>query len=87
VSQMEMKIVCLLLILPRMVVPHALGWIAVVVVLWVLAPHASAKDVFTNFSSNGGWEPIGLSLMVGQITSVYFLICSSIFKPFGIVLY
>jgi choline transport protein len=68
--------------LPRiqkiMVVPHALGWIAVVAVLWVLAPHASAKQVFTSFSSNGGWEPIGLSLMVGQITSVYFLICSSI---------
>jgi hypothetical protein len=67
--------------LPRiqkiMIVPHALGWIAVIVVLWVLAPHASAKDVFTNFSSNGGWEPIGLSLMVGQITSVYFLICWS----------
>ncbi|TID23547.1 hypothetical protein E6O75_ATG03183 [Venturia nashicola] len=66
--------------LPRiqklMVVPHALGWIAVVAVLWVLAPHASAKDVFTTFSSNGGWEPIGLSLMVGQITSVYFLILS-----------
>lgn len=67
--------------LPRiqkvMVVPHALGWIAVIVVLWVLAPHASAKQVFLEFSSNGGWQPIGLSLMVGQITSVYFLICLS----------
>jgi choline transport protein len=66
--------------LPRiqkvMVFPHGLGWIAVVVVIWVLAPHASAKDVFTSFTSNGGWEPIGLSLMVGQITSVYFLILS-----------
>jgi len=59
-----------------MVFPHALGWIAVVVVLWVLAPHASAKDVFTNFQSTGGWEPVGLSVMVGQITSVYFLILS-----------
>jgi choline transport protein len=66
--------------LPRlqkiMVVPHGLGWIAVVIVLWCLAPRASARDVFTGFTSNGGWEPIGLSLMVGQITSVYFLICS-----------
>jgi amino acid transporter len=65
--------------LPRMqklfILPHALGWIAVVIVLWVMAPHASAKDVFTNFSSNGGWEPIGLSLMVGQITPVTALIC------------
>jgi choline transport protein len=66
--------------LPRiqkvMVFPHGVGWIAVVVVLWVLAPHATAKEVFTGFTSNGGWEPIGLSLMVGQITSVYFLILS-----------
>jgi choline transport protein len=66
--------------LPRiqkvMVFPHGVGWIAVIVVIWVLAPHASAKDVFTSFTSNGGWEPMGLSLMVGQITSVYFLILS-----------
>jgi choline transport protein len=60
------------------IVPHALGWIALVIFLWVMAPHASAKDVFTNFSSNGGWEPIGLSLMVGQITPVTALICKSI---------
>lgn len=68
--------------LPRfqkvMMLPHGLGWIAVVIVLWVLAPHADAKDVFTNFSSNGGWEPIGISVMVGQITSVYFLICKCV---------
>jgi choline transport protein len=68
--------------LPRiqkiMVVPHALGWIAVIIVLWVLAPHASAKDVFTSFTSNGGWEPVGLSTIVGaQVTCAYFLICES----------
>jgi choline transport protein len=65
--------------LPRMqnimVIPHALGWIAVVIVLWVMAPHATARDVFLNFTSNEGWEPIGLSLMVGQISSVSFLKC------------
>jgi choline transport protein len=58
-----------------MIVPHGLAWIAVIIFLSVLAPKTSAHDVFLNFSSNGGWEPIGLSLMVGQITSVYFLIC------------
>jgi choline transport protein len=66
--------------LPRiqkvMIFPHGLGWIPIIVILWVLAPHAPAKDVFTSFTSNGGWEPIGLSVMVGQITSVYFLILS-----------
>lgn len=65
--------------LPRlqkvMILPHGLGWIVVVVILWVLAPHASPKDVFTSFTSNGGWEPISVSLMVGQICSVYMVIC------------
>jgi choline transport protein len=59
-----------------MMVPHGLGWIAVMIFLGVLAEHTSAHDVFLNFTSNGGWEPIGLSVMVGQITSVYFLILS-----------
>jgi choline transport protein len=58
-----------------MMFPHGLGWMPVVIVLWVLAPHASAKDVFVNFTSIG-WENMGLSVMVGQITSVYFLILS-----------
>lgn len=66
--------------LPRiqkvMVIPHGLGWIAVIAVLWALAPHADAPDVFLNISSNGGWENLGLSALVGQITSVYFLILS-----------
>jgi len=65
--------------LPRvqkvMVFPHGLGWIAVIVVLWVLAPHTNARDALLNIQSNGGWENLGLSVMVGQITSVYFLIC------------
>jgi choline transport protein len=59
-----------------MMVPHGLGWIAVMIFLGLLAEHTSAHDVFLNFTSNGGWEPIGLSVMVGQITSVYFLILS-----------
>jgi choline transport protein len=66
--------------LPRlqtiMIFPHGLGWIAVIAFLASLAEHTSAHDVFLNFTSNGGWEPIGLSVMVGQITSVYMLILS-----------
>ena len=66
--------------LPRlqtiMMFPHGLGWIAVIGFLAALAEHTSAHDVFLNFTSNGGWEPLGLSAMVAQITSVYFLILS-----------
>lgn len=65
--------------LPRlqkiMVFPHGLGWIPVVVVLWVLAPHASAHDVFFNWQSFG-WQNMGLSAMVGQVSTIYFLIAS-----------
>jgi choline transport protein len=55
-------------------IPHGLGWIAVFITLWCLAPKGTAKDVFISFTSNGGWEPIGLSVMVGSTTAVYFLI-------------
>ncbi|KAF1985094.1 amino acid permease [Aulographum hederae CBS 113979] len=54
---------------------HALGWIPILVILWALAPHCSAHDVFLKFESQG-WQPMGLSLMVGQISAVYTLILS-----------
>jgi hypothetical protein len=49
-----------------MIIPHGLGWIAVIGMLWALAPHASAKQVFTSFTSNGGWEPIGRKYILTQ---------------------
>lgn len=53
---------------------HIFGFLAVVIVLWVKAPHQSAKNVFTQFSNEGGWSSMGLSLMVGQITGIYSLV-------------
>ncbi|KAF2856491.1 putative GABA permease [Plenodomus tracheiphilus IPT5] len=50
---------------------HVLAFFAVVSTLWCLAPHRSAKAVFTEFSNDGGWPGIGLSLMVGQISAIY----------------
>lgn len=55
--------------------PHAIGWIVVIGVMAGLAPHADAHQVFLEFASEG-WQPIGLSLMVGQITAVYTMILS-----------
>ena len=52
---------------------HVLGFLVVIIVLWVMAPHQSAKAVFTDFTNEGGWPSIGLSLMVGQITGIYSL--------------
>lgn len=44
---------------------HTLGFLVVIIVLWVCAPHQSAKAVFTDFTNEGGWSSMGLSLMVG----------------------
>lgn len=55
---------------------HVFGFIAVVVVLWVLGPHPPASAVFLEFQDFGGWSSIGLSLMVGQISAIFCLICT-----------
>ncbi|KAK5701187.1 hypothetical protein LTR17_022804 [Elasticomyces elasticus] len=56
-----------------MAILFGVGWIPVVVVLIALAPHPPAGDVFTKFSSEG-WSPMGLSVMVGQISALYSLV-------------
>jgi len=60
-----------------MAILFGLGWIPVVVVLITLAPHPEASTVFTSFTSNEGWTQIGLSVMVGQISALYSLVCKS----------
>jgi amino acid transporter len=53
---------------------HILGFFAVLVPLWVLAPRSSPKEVFTEFSNFGGWSSTGLAFMVGLLAPVYTLI-------------
>lgn len=53
---------------------HIVVFLAVIITLWVLAPHQSAKAVFTEFTNSGGWPTMGLSLMVGQITALYAML-------------
>jgi amino acid transporter len=53
---------------------HVIGFFIVIIVLWVCAPHQSATAVFTQFTNGGGWNSMGLSLMVGQITAIYSLL-------------
>lgn len=55
---------------------HIFGFAAVLVVLWVLSPKNTAHEVFFNFKNNGGWQSIGLGMLVGQVTSIYGLIGS-----------
>ncbi|KAL4815125.1 amino acid/polyamine transporter I [Aspergillus spinulosporus] len=50
---------------------HVLSWCAILIVLWAMAPHRTAKSVFTEWSNQGGWSSIGLSVMIGQISAIY----------------
>ena len=50
---------------------HIVGFFAILIPLTVLAPHGSARDVFTTFSNSGAFETQGLSFFVGIITSVF----------------
>lgn len=50
---------------------HILSWTVVVIVLWAMAPHQSAKAVFTEWTNGGGWSSMGLSALIGQISAIY----------------
>ncbi|KAK5025079.1 hypothetical protein LTR13_010639 [Exophiala sideris] len=50
---------------------HIIGFFAVLIPLWVLAPLNSTDVVFTEFVNVGGWSSTGLSVMVGMLTTVY----------------
>ena len=56
------------------VVAGSRGFVVVVVVLLVLVPRTPASVVFTRFINGGGWNSMGLSLMIGQISAIYALI-------------
>lgn len=50
-------------------VVHIFGFFCVIIPLWVLAPKASATDVFGSFTNFGGWPSIGTACYVGSITA------------------
>jgi choline transport protein len=60
-----------------MLVVHIFGFLAIIVVLWVLSPRATAEVTFTQFTNSGGWSTTGLALMVGQLSAIYACICKS----------
>ncbi|KXT00574.1 hypothetical protein AC579_5067 [Pseudocercospora musae] len=48
---------------------HMFGFVCIIVPLWVLAPKAPAKAVFTEFSNFGGWPSTGTACIIGSITA------------------
>jgi choline transport protein len=54
---------------------HVLGFFAIMVPLWILAPRSTGKEVFGTFQNNG-WPSLGLSVLVGMISPTVSLIGS-----------
>lgn len=55
---------------------HVSAFVAIVVVLWVMAPHSDPKTVWTDFEDNSGWGSLGLSTLVGILGPIVTLIGS-----------
>ena len=56
---------------------HVVGFLAIVIIFWVMTPEtATATVTFTEFRNEGGWGSMGLALMVGQISAIYACICT-----------
>ncbi|KAL6713984.1 hypothetical protein ACLMJK_008478 [Lecanora helva] len=53
---------------------HVFGFIAILVPLWVLAPHSSAHEVFTAFNDGGNWGSTGLAVLIGILSPQLSLI-------------
>ena len=53
---------------------HIVGFFAVLIPLWILAPRNPAQEVFTEFLNLGGWSTTGVSFMVGLLAPIYTLI-------------
>lgn len=64
-----------------MLIVHIGAFLAIMIIFWVLSPHNTAEVVFTQFTNSGGWSSTGLSLMIGQISAIYTLICTFFSAP------
>ncbi|KAK5156851.1 hypothetical protein LTS14_004368 [Recurvomyces mirabilis] len=57
-----------------MFILHLVGFFAIIIPLWVMAPRATAKDAILTFSNNGGWPSTGLSAMIGLTSPLSVMI-------------
>jgi amino acid transporter len=44
---------------------YVVGFFAIIIPLWVLAPRGNAHTVFTQFTNAGGWSSTGTAVMIG----------------------
>jgi choline transport protein len=50
---------------------HLLGFLVVLIPLWVLCPKNSAHSVFLEVVNNGGWSNTGTACLISQVTVMY----------------
>lgn len=62
------------LIVSQCILMTSSGFFAILIPLWVLAPKASSKEVWTGLQVSSGWSSTGLSFMVGVAGSLNGLI-------------
>ncbi|KAF2715999.1 GABA-specific permease [Polychaeton citri CBS 116435] len=48
---------------------HILGFFAILIPLWTLAPMSKPSEVFGTFDNFGGWSSVGAACIVGQLAS------------------
>ena len=53
-----------------------LGYVANIIVFWVMSPHNSTSAVFSTFSNGGGWSNFGFGILTSQTPALYLLIGS-----------
>ena len=46
---------------------HFLGFFAILIPLWILAPKADPSEVFGDFENFGGWSSVGAACVIGQL--------------------
>ena len=49
---------------------YIIGFFAIIIPLWVMAPRANAHAVFTQFSNAGAWSSTGTAVMIGMSGSI-----------------
>lgn len=57
-----------------MLLLHVVGFFAILIPLWVFAPHVPASTVFGDFSYTSGWPSQGVACLVGIIGPLYSLL-------------
>jgi choline transport protein len=64
---------------------HIFGFFCILIPLVYLAPHGTAREVFTTFTNNGGWSSDAVSFFVGLTTSMLAFIGRYMVKRTGVL--